>query len=234
MNTDQRFRCCFPSKILFALAIGLLTALVSNAAENLQPIFDGKTLDGWVQRGGKARYTVEDGCIVGTSVAESGNSFLCTTQSYGDFILELELNAHTNLNSGIQIRSHCFDYPTNFVWDGKTNTIPAGRVHGYQIEVDNRPERRWSGGFYEEGRRGWLQSPTNNPAGQAAYKFGEWNKYRIECVGDSFKTWINGVPVTDATDTAASSGFIALQVHGTDKAGLQVRFRNIQIQEKAK
>lgn len=220
MKTARRFQSRLVTQIISVTAAGLLTACVSTGPKHFHAIFDGKTLDGWAQRGGKAKYTVEDGCIVGTTTGDSANSFLCTEKTYGDFILELELNAHTNLNSGIQIRSHCFDYPTNFVLDGKTNTIPAGRVHGYQIEVDHRPERRWSGGFYEEGRRGWLQSPTNNPAGQAAYMFGEWNKYRIECVGDSFKTWINGVPVTDVKDSAAASGFIGLQVHGTKEAGL--------------
>ena len=154
---------------------------------------------------------------------------MCTTQDYADFVLELEIHADKELNSGVQIRSHSFEQPTTFVQGGKTNTIPAGRVHGYQIEVDHRPERRWSGGLYEEGRRGWLQDLTNNPAAQAAFKFGEWNKYRIECAGDRIRTWVNGVPAVDARDEGAKSGFIALQVHSASQADLQVRFRNIRL-----
>ena len=43
-------------------------------------LFDGKTLNGWVHLNGSHRYTVEDGAIVGRTVAGSRNSFLCTTE----------------------------------------------------------------------------------------------------------------------------------------------------------
>ena len=203
-------------------------------AAGASPIFDGKTLNGWVQRGGKAKYAVEDGVIVGTSVVNTPNSFLCTEKDYGDFILELELKADAGLNSGVQIRSHCFDKETTYDFGGKTLKVPAGRVHGYQVEVDHQPSRRWSGGIYEEGRRGWLNSLEKNKTGGEAYKFGDWNKYRIECVGDSLKTWVNGVPAADLIDSVTLSGFIALQVHGTEKPGLQVRFRNLKLEDLGK
>jgi hypothetical protein len=211
-----------------------LTACVSTSHEKWQLVFDGKTLDGWAARGGNAKYAVEDSCIVGTTAGETANSFLCTERSYADFVLELEVKADAGLNSGVQIRSHCFDYQTNLVWKGETKTIPAGRVHGYQIEVDARPERRWSGGIYDEARRGWLVSLETNQVAQQAYKFGEWNAYRIECVGPSIRTWVNGIPIASLTDADPTEGFIGLQVHGTDTSGLQVRFRNIKVQEKAK
>ena len=198
---------------------------------NLQPIFNGKNLDGWIQRGGKAKYAVEDGVIVGTTVKGEPNSFLCTAKEYGDFVLELEIKADAGLNSGVQIRSHCFDHATTYDWGNTPINIPAGRVHGYQIEVDNRPERRWSGGVYEEGRRGWLFNLSNHPTAGAAYKFGEWNHYRIACQGGSIKTWINGVAAADLVDTETLTGFIGLQVHGTKEEGLQVRFRNLRLQD---
>ena len=217
-----------------AAAVGFLPVSISQAAEDSHPLFDGKTLDGWVQHGGKANYTVEDGCIVGTTTGDSANSFLCTTRDYTNFVLELEVNAGTNLNSGIQIRSHCFDCPTNFVSAGKTNTIPAGRVHGYQIEVDHQPSRRWSGGIYEEARRGWLVNLETNAVAQQAYKFGQWNKYRIECADHWIKSSVNGIPTAQLLDEeGALEGFIALQVHGTSDAGLQVRFRNVIIREQS-
>src|SRR5262249_24580528 len=74
-------------------------------------LFNGKDLDGWVPRGGKAKYRVEDGQIVGTSVPNTTNSFLCTKKDYANFILELEFKVHPDLNSGVQIRSQCFDEP---------------------------------------------------------------------------------------------------------------------------
>ena len=68
----------------------LITATAPADQASWQSLFDGKTLDGWVQRGGKATYQVEDGAIVGRSVPNTSNSFLCTKQHYGDFVLELE------------------------------------------------------------------------------------------------------------------------------------------------
>jgi outer membrane protein assembly factor BamB len=86
-------------------------------------LFDGKSLKGWNQKNGKAVYSVENGCIAGTTVANTPNSFLCTNEEYGDFILELELLVDDRMNSGIQFRSLSLpDYQ-------------QGRVHGYQMEV---------------------------------------------------------------------------------------------------
>jgi hypothetical protein len=222
-------RNCF--LVLVALC-GMNDALLFG--EEVKPIFDGKSLDDWVQRGGRAQYQVEDGCVVGTTVKNTPNSFLCTTKEYGDLVLELEVKADTGLNSGVQFRSQCFHQETTYDRGSDVLKIPADRVHGYQAEVDDKPARRWSGGIYEEGRRGWLNSLEKNKAAGEAYKFGEWNKYRIVCVGDSLKTWINGVAAADLIDSETLTGFIALQVHGTQNEGLQVRFRNILLQDLGK
>lgn len=192
----------------------------------------GKGLKGWVQKGGKAKYRVEGDEIVGTSVPNTSNSFLCTTRDYADFILELEFKVHPELNSGVQIRSQCFDKPKTVELGGKKYKVPAGRVHGYQVEIDPS-KRAFSGGIYDEGRRGWLKDLKDNEKARKAFKPGEWNKFRIECRGSSIKTWINGVPAADLKDSATPSGFIALQVHGVGKRTdpLEVRWRNIRIKE---
>ena len=65
-----------------------------SAGAEWRPLFDGRTLEGWTQRGGKAVYRVENGEIVGTSVPKTSNSFLCTNMDFGDFILELEFKVH--------------------------------------------------------------------------------------------------------------------------------------------
>jgi hypothetical protein len=215
--------------VLSIFAFVLLTAPL--AADDWKPLFDGKSLDGWEQKGGAAKYRVEDGQVVGTSVPNTSNSFLCTTKNYGDFILELEFKVDPRLNSGVQIRSQCFDEPMNVA--GKK--ISAGRVHGYQVEIDPS-DRAWSGGIYDEGRRGWLNKLEDNEAARKAFKQDDWNQFRVECRGDSIKTWINGVPAADLTDGMTPEGFIALQVHGVgaEKEPREVRWRNIRIQEPAK
>lgn len=218
--------------IVFSLAFVPNLSADDPDASGWKPLFNGKDLDGWVQRGGKAMYRVEDKQIVGSSVPNTSNSFLCTKRDYADFILELEFKVDPKLNSGVQIRSHCFDEKKTVDANGKKINIPAGRVHGYQVEIDPSA-RAWSGGIYDEGRRGWLNDLKKNEAARKAFKRDDWNKYRIECRGDSIKTWINGVAAADLKDSLTPSGFIALQVHGVgkEKEPREVRFRNLRIKE---
>jgi hypothetical protein len=196
-------------------------------------LFDGKSLDGWTQRGGKAEYRVEDGCIVGKSVPNTPNSFLCTNNEYSDFVLELEFKVHPDLNSGVQVRSQFAPEGQTIESAGKKIKGPAGgRVFGYQVEIDPKP-RAFTGGVYDEGRRGWLQDLKENEAARKAFKPNEWNRLRIECRGPSLRTWVNGVKAADLKDDVDAKGFIALQVHGVGKKTepLEVRWRNIRLEE---
>ncbi len=202
------------------------------SSRDLSPIFNGTNLDGWIIRGGKASYAVDAGVIVGTcAIKNGGNTFLCTEKEYGDFILELEIKADQGLNSGVQIRSHCFDEATDYDFGNRIIKVPAKRVHGYQVEVDHRPERRWSGGIYEEARRDWLFPLAPDSAAGQAFKFGEWNSYRIQCIGSSIKTWVNDVLAANLMDAETLKGFIGLQVHSADKPEYQVRFRNLRLKD---
>lgn len=218
---------------LLALAFALCLATNSRSAEaEWKPLFNGTSLEGWVQRGGQAKYRVENGEIVGEAVPKTPNSFLCTTRAYGDFVLELEFKPMAGLNSGVQVRSECFDEPKTVELAGKTFRIPAGRVHGYQVEIDPS-DRAWTAGIYDEGRRGWLNDLKENEAARKAFKANTWNTLRIECRGNSIRTWLNDVPAADLKDSVTPSGFIALQVHGIGEraAQLEVRWRNLRIQE---
>ena len=191
-----------------------------NSGKNWTNLFNGKDLSGWKQLNGKAKYEVRGKEIVGTTVSNTPNSFLVTEKEYGDFILELELKADTSMNSGVQFRSL------------SKADFQNGRVHGYQAEVDPSA-RQWSGGIYDEGRRGWLYTMEVNPAAKGAFKNGDWNTYRIECIGNVIRTWVNGVATAHLVDAETSKGFIALQVHSIGKAeqpGKEIQWRNIRIQ----
>ena len=182
-------------------------------------LFNGKDLKGWIRRNGEAEYKIENQTIVGVSRQNTANSFLCTEQLYGDFVLELEAKIDVGLNSGIQIRSIA------------DPAIMNGRVHGYQVEIDTSP-RAWSGGIFDESRDGWLYPLSLNPQGQKAFRNGQWNKYHIEAIGNTIKTWVNGVPCTNLLDSQTAKGIIALQVHKIKTAaqeGLTVQWRNIRI-----
>lgn len=183
-------------------------------------LFDGTSLTGWSQKGGEAIYTVRDGEIVGNTVHDTPNSFLVTDSIYGDFILELEFLVDPSMNSGIQIRSESLPHYQN------------GRVHGYQIEIDPS-DRAWSAGVYDEARRGWLHPlDDQNTSAKGAFKQNQWNHYRIEAIGDTIKTWINGAEASHLMDDQTAEGFIGLQVHSigqNQEEGTEIRWRNINI-----
>jgi len=183
-------------------------------------LFNEQNFNNWEVRNGTAEYMIEEKELVGTSKLNIPNTFLCTKKMYDDFILELELKVDQPLNSGIQIRS---------------NSIPTyqdGRVHGYQVEVDPSP-RAFSGGIYDESRRGWIYPLCENSAGRKGFKNGTWNKYRIEAIGSSIRVWVNGIQTANLRDDLTAKGFIGLQVHGIGKdssmIGKTVRWRNIKI-----
>jgi hypothetical protein len=213
------FSCLLLAAMCFAFS-GV--SFAADEKDGFVPLFDGKTLHGWIKRGGKATFAVEDGIVVGTSAANSGNTFLCTEKNFENFILELDFKCDPSLNSGVQIRSE----------SRKEKGMENGRPFGYQVEIDPS-ERAWSGGIYDEARRGWLNNLEKNEAARKAYKKTDWNHYRIEAVGDSIKTWVNGVPAADLKDSMTPSGFIGLQVHGVGKKTepLKVYFKNIRIKE---
>lgn len=183
-------------------------------------MFNGKDLAGWKQLNGKAKYAVENGEIVGTTVMGEPNSFLATDKDYGDFVLEFDYKVDSTMNSGVQFRSL------------STPAYKNGRVHGYQFEIDPSP-RGWTGGIYDEARRDWLYTMDLNPSAKTAFKQGQWNHVRIECIGNNLRTWVNGVPAAYVIDDMTPKGFIALQVHAIgDKKdeGRQIRWRNLRIQ----
>ena len=233
-------------KSLVGLALAAVALTGVGMAQTTVDLFNGRDLSGWMQHGGKAKYAVENGEIVGTSVLNTPNSFLCTEKTYGDFVLEYDFKVDPKLNSGVQIRSECFDKPTEVQWQGKTIKIPADRVHGYQIEIDpDVPRKRlWSAGIYDEARRGWLypsdgekgtQGKAFSEQGLRIFKPNDWNHVRVVAFGDTIRTWLNGEPCAYLRDSMTPRGIIALQVHAIgkdqDKAGTQVRWRNLKITE---
>jgi hypothetical protein len=208
--------------LVACLLSGWLTAAAVAGDEGWVELFDGESLKGWTQRNGTATYRVEDGTIVGKTMKDSPNSFLCTDKEYGDFELEFEVKCHDKLNSGVQIRS-------------QTKDGPRGRVNGPQVEIEASPGE--AGYIYGEATdRGWL-SPDDVRKEHSHFKNGRWNQYRVVAKGPRIQTWINGEAVADLTDERAfkdyPKGFISLQVHSiaADEGPYEVSWRKIRLRE---
>lgn len=198
----------------------IVASLLLLAAPKWEPLFNGKSLGEFSKLGGTAEFRVDKGELVGVTKPNTPNTFLATRKMYGDFELEYEVKVDPKLNSGVQIRSN--SYP------GFKN----GQVHGYQIEIDPS-DRAWSGGFYEEGRRGWIHDLSRDPKAQKAFKNGAWNKFKVHAKGDHFQVWVNGVKTADVKDALTSYGFIAFQVHsvGDNTQPMEVRWKNVRIKD---
>ena len=193
-------------------------------------LFDGRTLEGWVQRNGTAAYRVEDGAIVGRTSEGSPNSFLVTERTYGDLELEFEVRVDDALNSGVQIRSSTKQRST-----GEGPDDRAGRVFGPQVEIAASPGLA----CYVYGGatgRGWL-TPKARRVPHAHFQNGQWNRYRIVAEGPRIRTWVNGEPVEDLTDEEIyrthPEGFIGLQVHGIEPGTgpHEVAWRHLRLRE---
>jgi hypothetical protein len=205
--------------IISIISLFIFSLSLSAQDGEWQSLFNGKNLKGWKKLNGNVEYKVKDGVITGIAKMGQPNTFLATEKEYGDFILLFDFKVDEGFNSGVQFRSL------------SKKDYDKGRVHGYQFEIDPS-DRAWSGGIYDEARRGWLYPLTVNPPAKTAFKKGDWNTARIEAIGNSIRTWVNGIECANLWDDMTTKGFIALQVHSIgNKAdnGKSVSWRNIKI-----
>ncbi len=169
-------------------------------------LFNGKSLDGWVNYG-EEKWYVDNGQIICESGPKAQYGYLATEEHYDDFVLSLEFKQEANGNSGVFFRS----------------TIEGTKITGWQVEV--APPGHDTGGIYESYGRGWLIKP--DPDKDKALKMGDWNTMKIRVVGPKITTWLNGTEMVTLEDEkiGEGKGSIALQIH--DGGGIKVRWRNI-------
>jgi hypothetical protein len=203
------------TRTVFGSIFGLLLILSaprwSTAAEQaseFRPLFDGKSLDGWVSPADSSLFTVEDGQIVGRTQGNlKKNEFLVTQKTYGDFVLKAKVKIR-NGNSGIQFRS---------------KRTPNGVVSGPQADV---ADGYW-GLLYEERGRGILERYPEDKA-NALVRKNDWNEFVITARGNHITIDFNGTRIIDRTDAKFQlTGVIALQVH--QGPPMEVRFKDLEI-----
>jgi hypothetical protein len=178
------------------LALAALPTLATAQGGQFTTLFDGSSLDGW-RALGSANWELGDGAVS----ANSGNGFIVSEESYGDFELRLEFWVDEPANSGIFIR--CSDPQS-----GHDRNC-------YEVNIyDTRADQTYrTGGIVH------LAAPSS-----VIMTGGRWNSYRITARGSRLVVVLNDTQLVDTTDDQFASGPIALQ-YG---AGT-VRFRNVRI-----
>lgn len=203
------------SAMVFAVFGGMVCSsqmVVADDEAGFVAIFNGKDLSGWT--GDTELLEVKDAMIVGDSAGIKQNQFLTTKKTYGDFELRLEFRLHGGTgNSGVQFRS---------------KRVPESTaVIGYQADIG---QNYWGALYDEHRRRKVLAKPTAEQ--DTLFKKNGWNSYVIRAVGSRIVLKVNGettVNYTEADDSIARSGIIALQVHSGP--AMRIDFRKIRIRD---
>ena len=204
--------CC----ILMAIT---LTTLSSQGRDKAVVLFDGKTFAGWEGDTAKT-WRIQDGAIVGGSLTERvpRNEFLCTTRSFGNFVLRLKfklVGSDGFINAGVQFRS-------------QRATKPAHEMIGYQADMG----AKFWGALYDETRRNKILAEPDPTTVATLIKLEDWNDYEIRAEGPRIRLAINGKQTVDYTEpdaTIPQSGLIGLQIHGGGKA--EVHYKDLTIEE---
>jgi hypothetical protein len=147
-------------------------------------------------------------------VADKGNGFLVTKNSYTDYQIRAEFWIDDVANSGIFIRC--------------TDPEKIGSASAYEVNIwDARPDPTYGTGAI-------VNVGKVDPMPHAA---GKWNVYEITAKGSTFTVTLNGQKTVDgAQDAKFASGKVALQ-HGLglkDAKGVEsdagtVKFRKVEI-----
>jgi hypothetical protein len=195
-------------------------------SQNWQPLFDGKTLNGWAVLDKPANVKIADSSMVlKMTPYTSRHAFVRTNKKYKNFIFEVEYKRDLTLDSGVLFRG--IDAPDT----------AFSALFGYMVKIDPQPTRLWTGGIFIDFGNGyqWLKPlEGDDNARKAEKKGGEWNTLRIEAQGQNLKVWLNGVPTVNLLDDKyTEEGYIAFKIHylqkEVEKSNLAIAFRQPKI-----
>ena len=225
--------CIAPTLSVLACASSPSTGATSNVLlasdQGWRSLFDGASLAGWRRFRSPAApvgWRVVDGWLV----REGRGGDIMTSETFGNFELELEWKVAPGGNSGIFYR---VSTDANATYE----TGPEMQVLDDERHADGRSPLTSAGSLY-----GLYPAPTGvvKPAG-------EWNAVRLVANGNHVEHWLNGVKIVDAEVGSADwnqrvakskfrqwSGFaksprghIALQDHGDWVAYRKIRIREL-------
>lgn len=211
-------------RLTTAVLVLLISAGSAQAGKDLTwiSLFDGKTLNGWVQVGQQGRgYVVENGMLV-CPVDGGGNIF--TVKEYSNFVLRFEFRIQANGNNGVGVRAPL---------EGDAAYV------GMEIQILDNEGSEFKGKLRPAQYHGSVYDVI--PAKQGFLKAtGEWNREEIMANGRQIQVTLNGTVILDASldsvkdpevlkhhpGLSRSRGHLGFLGHDT-----RVEFRNIQLKE---
>jgi len=187
-----------------ALPLTPKTATAQAIPEGFQVLFNGRDLTGWKVPEPNPFWKASDGVLVGESDEKLKGSMLYTEKAYLNFVLEAEVRWKGDIDSGFMMRT------------------PELQL---QIGVSRSLKVDMTGSFYTGGAEKYPVAGRAKGL-EKALRQDEWNKFRIEAVGNVFKVWLNGEKITEYEDPKyKDAGPIGLQVH--PGVAMKIEFRNL-------
>lgn len=213
--------------LLFS-ALAFLRPPAAHAQDNAawEALFNGRDFEGWSLIDPPIKAIVrDDSMILRQTPHTARHAFIRTNQKYDDFIFEIEFRRDRRIDSGVLFRAE------------RAPDTAFSALFGYMVKIDPKPDRRWTGGIFVDfgDSYGWLQTLAGDDRARAAEKpGGEWNRLRIEAIGQAIKVWLNGIPTAHLIDEKYSAGYLALKIHFLNNEGaalknLELSYRNARI-----
>jgi hypothetical protein len=171
----------------FVMAFAVLvTGAGAAEPEGFVPLFDGKSLDGWVDGNGEPMkaggWVVEDGTLHLKRGSKPGN--LLTARQYDDFILDWEWKIDKGGNNGVKYRVKKFE---------------KGGLLGPEYQMIDDESKAASKPYYQTAAVYNILEPA---ADKPLKTPGEWNTSRVVANGTKLEHYLNGKLVA-AIDTAS-------------------------------
>lgn len=152
-------------------------------------LFNGKDLTGWEATGG-AKWTVQDGMLVGTQGEKNTPGDLFTKATYKDFVATLTYRVEWPCNSGLWFR---YQSP-------KT---------AYQADIlEYKNPVCYSGTLYCPSKMFLAMNEDPTIVNREG-----WNTIKVRAEGDHLQIWLNGRQTADVHDSTTDSGKFGFQVH---------------------
>ena len=220
---------------LAGVAVSLLPAEDKKPApadDGFKPMFNGKTLDGWVN----VNCHPDTFFVKGDEVVTTGEptGFLRTDRQYENFVLEMDwmhVNTKEVGNSGL------------FVWGDPLPAVGSPYTRGIEVQVLVNLE-------YKDKKTGAVTATSHGdlfsiwgakcvpdrphpigwerclPSENRAKGGGEWNHYKVTANDGVIKLEVNGKEVSGVSKCSPRKGYLALESEGAE-----CHFKNIKIKE---